>query len=159
MEYFGIVLLIKHPSLDPALITSQLKLKPFSSAKAGEPRSTPKGTLLPGIWSETSWNHIFKYNRKLPLFDELERLLIQLSAHKGFFQKISNEGGHAEVYLQLPGKIHHGSSAKPSMLALITELGLHFGIEVFPEWGKESHLPLKGITKFPIQRKRSGKNR
>ena len=160
MTYFGIVLLIKHQNIDPRLITSVLKLKPFRSWKAGEPKRTPKGTLLPGTWQDSSWNHVFKYKGDVRLFDKIERLLGQLSLHKDLFHKITSEGGHAEIYLQLPGEIHHGSSATPSLLMQIAELGLHLGVEVFPDWGEESVVPSKSVTKPRSKKRRSaGKRR
>jgi len=160
MSYFRIVLLIKHPNIDPGFITSKLKLEPFSTSKAGEPRRTPKGTSLPGTWQDSSWNHIFKYEGDVRLFDEIERLLGQLSLHKDLFHKITSEGGHAEIYSQLPGEIHHGSSATPSLLMQIAELGLHLGVEVFPDWGEESVVPSKGVTKSRSKKRRSaGKRR
>ena len=155
MTYFGIVLLIKHPNIDPMRITSKLKLKPFRSWKAGEPKRTPKGTLLPGTWQDSSWNHVFKYKGDVRLFDEIERLLIRLSPNKDLFHKITSEGGHAEIYLQLPGEIHQGSSATPSMLTRIAELGLHLGVEVFPDWGAESVMPSTGVIGSRSKKRRS----
>ena len=45
---FGISLHVRHPIDDLKLLASILKLERFRSWKKGEPRKTPKGTLLEG---------------------------------------------------------------------------------------------------------------
>jgi len=146
MKYFGVVLLIKHPSIDPAVISSELKLEAFRSWKAGESRATPTGTPLPGTWRDSSWNHVFSYKGERKFFDEIRQLLIQLLPHKDFLLKISNEGGRVEIYLQLPGDLNQGSSAEPAMLKEMAELGLYLGVEVFPEWGDDPRNTV-GVTR------------
>jgi hypothetical protein len=133
MVRFSIVLLIKHPSIDPTVITKELKLDPYTCGMAGKPKMTPKGLPMPGIWQLSSWNHIFDYEGDQDFFDEIERLLIQFAPHKNFFHKIAKEGGYSEIYLQLPGNINQGSSVKPSVLKLMADIELKFGVEVFPE--------------------------
>lgn len=149
MKRFGIVLLIRHPSIDPKEISAELKLEPFSSCKAGDQKVTPKGTPLTGIWDRSSWNHVFEYEGDSGFFEETERLLAQFALHKDFFVRIAKEGGYAEIYLQLPGDVNQGSSVKPSVLKLMSELGLHLGAEVFPNANhrnSKDYADVKGIT-------------
>lgn len=133
MKRFSIVLLVRHPSIDPKEISAELRLEPFSSWKVGDLRTTPKGTALPGVREQSFWNHVFEYEGDSRFFEETERLLGQLALRKDFFVRIGKEGGYAEIYLQLPGDVNQGSSAKPSLLKLMAELGLHLGVEVFPD--------------------------
>lgn len=65
-------------------------------------------------------------------------MLSRLASRKDFFARIIKEGGYAEIYFQLPGDVNQGSSAKPSLLKLMAELGLHLGIEVFPHFRSAS---------------------
>lgn len=150
MKRFSIVLLIEHPSIDPRVISEELKLEPYAYATAGKPRVTPKGITLPDIIMERSrWNHVFEYEGDTRFFKEMERLLAQLASHKDFFLRITKEGGHAQLYFNLPGDVNQGDTAKPSMLKLIAELGLHLGMEVFPEWNPrdpKDYANVKGIT-------------
>jgi hypothetical protein len=149
MKRFSIVLLIRHPNIDPSEISEELKLDPYSSAKAGEPRVTPKGTLLPSISERSSWNHVFEYEVDTKFFEEMEKLLSRFILHKAFFLRISKESGSAQLYVNFPGDINQGDTAKPSMLKLMSELELHLGAEVFPNMnlrGKEELAKTKGIT-------------
>ena len=138
MKRFAIVLLVRHPSMDPKEISRELRLEAFSAWKAGDQIKTPKGTVLPGTRERSSWNHVFEYEGESKLFEEAERVLSRLASKKDFFGRITKEGGYAEIYFQLPGDINQGDSAKPSLLKLMAELGLHLGVEVFPHFGPAS---------------------
>lgn len=145
MKRFSIVLFIKHPSIDPKVISAELSLEHYACGMAGKPKISPKGDPIPGIWEQSWWKHIFDYEGDRDFFDEIERLLDRFVSHKDFFHKINKEGGYSEIYLELPGEPNQGSSAKPSILKLMAELGLHLGIEVFPKM-KPRSSNTKGIT-------------
>lgn len=149
MKRFSIVLLIRHPNIDPSVISDKLRLDPYSCAKAGEPKVTPKGTPLPGAWEWSSWNHVFEYETDKRFFEEMERLLARLTPHKDLFLKIAKEGGQSQLYFNFPGDVNQGDTAKPSMLKLMSEIELHLGVEVFPDM-KPRHskdfADVKGIT-------------
>lgn len=149
MKRFSIVLLIKHPSIDPKAVSRELNLEHYACGMAGKPKINPKGDPIPGTWEQSWWNHIFDYEGNHDFFDEIERLLAQLASHRDFFVKIKREGGYSELYLELPGEAHQGSSAKPSILKLMAELEINFGVEVFPKMNprdSKDYTGTKGIT-------------
>jgi hypothetical protein len=149
MKRFSIVLLIRHPSIDPRVISEELNMDPYACGMVGKPKMTPKGNLVPGTYELSWWNHVFEYEVDTRFFEEMERLLAQLVSHKDFFLKINKEGGYSEISLNLPGAMNQGDTAKPSMLKLIAELGLHLGVEVFPEMNprdSKDYTGTKGIT-------------
>ena len=53
--HFRISLRVRHPYIAPEEITEALGIDPKRSWKAGEPRSTPKGTALAGSNRDTYW--------------------------------------------------------------------------------------------------------
>ena len=53
---FEFRLLIKHPNIDPELISQTIGLSPVSSWKRGDTRKTLAGTLLKGEYSESVWS-------------------------------------------------------------------------------------------------------
>jgi uncharacterized protein DUF4279 len=126
-------LLIRHPTIDPEEIFRELDLNPHTSWKVGDPIRTLKGRVMPGRRPHSTWNHIFETRKDASFFEEVEHVLSCLTSHKDFFTKIIKEGGYGEIYLQLPGQVNQGSAAKPSVLRLIADLGLHLGAEVFPK--------------------------
>jgi hypothetical protein len=54
-EPFQISLRIRHPSMDPALISRELKVEPEHSFKAGEPRESGSGSALTSVHAESYW--------------------------------------------------------------------------------------------------------
>jgi hypothetical protein len=69
---FELAIRIRHPSLDPAEITRELKLEPEHSFKAGDPRTSSSGIAAASVHAESYWlSHIDA--ARLPssgLFDE-----------------------------------------------------------------------------------------
>jgi len=60
---YNVRLLIRHPSIDPNIITRTLQLTPHLSAMAGSFRTTPKGEVLRFRHRESIWSHLFQVDR------------------------------------------------------------------------------------------------
>jgi len=58
---FDVELFIVHPTIDPAELTRTLGLEAHFVHCVGDQRKTPKGTLLPGTYSDTRWRHTRQY--------------------------------------------------------------------------------------------------
>lgn len=52
---FRLSLRVRHPSMDPADLSRQLKIKPEHSYRAGEPRSPRMGRALASVHAESYW--------------------------------------------------------------------------------------------------------
>ncbi|MDE2181885.1 MAG: hypothetical protein KGJ78_02565 [Alphaproteobacteria bacterium] len=68
----------------------------------GEPRTTPIGTPLSGVWRESYWTSgdIAKGARPGDgLADALDGRLDQLSKYRNYFQHIRSEGGRTEFFI------------------------------------------------------------
>ena len=52
---FEISLRIRHPSIDPARISRELKVEPEHSFKAGEPRESSSGIAATSVHAESYW--------------------------------------------------------------------------------------------------------
>ncbi len=133
MKRYDIVLLIRHPSLDPAEITAKLGLQPHQSSKAGDPIITPKGTRLPGVHGTGSWNHVFRYEGEPHFSEQINAILDQLVRHKTFFHKIDKSGGSTDLYLQLPGDTNIGDDLPWTVLRKFVDLRIGFSLETFPD--------------------------
>src|SRR5262245_47217569 len=98
---YDISLRVRHPSLDPAEITSALGLNPSRSWRAGEARTTPKGNPLEGRYSDSYWVVKLGEGRwpDRTLAAIINELLGQLASHQGFFHGISVEGGTVEFFI------------------------------------------------------------
>ena len=132
---FTIGLGLRHPWIDPAEVTSRLKLEPLNSWKAGEPRRTPTGILLEGTRSESMWVHAKRFAESKRFTAAISALLDELTPHRDFFQRIVSEGGSIRLSLHLPGDVNIGDDFEWQLLARLAELHFELTVEVFPKFG------------------------
>jgi hypothetical protein len=129
---YRIILRIRHPELDPAVITASLGWKPDRSWKAGDQAITPKGTKLPSLRSDGLWSRTFSYEGEQCIADNLDKILDRLLTHKPIFQKLNRLGAQSALYLQLPGEINIGDSIPWGVLKKFADLRISFELETFP---------------------------
>jgi hypothetical protein len=126
---------IWHPTLDPDSVTRTLNLQPQTAWRAGEPRRTPKGTLLQGVRSEGYWStNPFSYGWRdstdALLEDAIEELLSFLEPHREFLQEVSREGA-VRIWASTQSKRNYAVELTPSMLARVASLGATFVHDVY----------------------------
>jgi hypothetical protein len=131
---FDVDLFIVHPSLDPADIGEALGLEGHVSHRAGDQRRTPKGKLLPGIYSDTRWRHCIR--RTVPdhrFAKEVVRFVDRLEDHKEFLASVNAEGGTACLVISFLGDGYLADEIAPATLAKLVDLGLALAIECFTD--------------------------
>ena len=125
-------LIVRHPCCDPSSITEELGLKPKVAHMAGEKRITPAGTLLQGVYPETSWSHSIRTSGSRFFFDAIEPILERLEKSRDYLEKLVTDGGEVSINFDLAGDESIGDSMSPDMLKRLTSLNVRLGIEVFP---------------------------
>ena len=124
--------LLIHPSADPSDITREMDLAPGRSWRCGEPRFTPKGTPLEGVWRDTRWSHGFELDKEATIETAIAHALDKLAVASPFLATLRGTGGTAELIISLPGDTYQGASVSAERLKALAELGVGLGIEVFP---------------------------
>ena|SRR5215510_12203567 len=125
-------LLIKHPSIDPAVITQRLGIQPSGPTwKVGTARTTPKGKPVSGVYRESTWSHSVEVHDKRSFFDEVVELLKCLEPNREFLSELADSGGRAELILDLFGDRNIGDSLSWEHLERLAALRLNLGVEVF----------------------------
>jgi len=125
-------LLIKHPSIDPAVVTARLSINPSGPTwTVGTARTNPKGTPLPGVYRESVWSHSVEVRDKRSFFDEVVRLLDRLEPNAEFLRELVGSGGRAELILHLFGDRNIGDSIGWEHLSRLAALRVNLGVEVF----------------------------
>ena len=125
-------LFIIHPTIAPAEITAALELEPQLAQCVGEPRRTPKGTLLDGLYPDTRWRHSIRYELRDQLFSDKVTLLVdRLMLHKNFLGHLRDSGGQASIIVQFLGDGYVGDDVPLNTLAKMVDLQLDFGIECY----------------------------
>jgi hypothetical protein len=126
-------LLLIHPNADPADISREIGLSPTRAWRCGEPRSTPKGTRLEGVWRDTRWSHGFALDKNVTIETAIVSALDRLTAIRRFLAALGETGGTAELIISLPGDTYRGASISAELLKALSDLGVSLGIEVFPK--------------------------
>ena len=121
-----------HPQMDPSEISATLGIVPKHGWRAGEQRSTPAGTGLPGRRSESYWCGALAAEPDESLAELLERWVKILRPHAEWLAQVQHSGGRIEFYLALVGQQNAGDTVPSVALAEIGKLGIDLGIEIFP---------------------------
>lgn len=134
---YAISLRISHPNMDPEEITRILSLTPVRMHKAGDPRQTPKGKQLEGVYKETYW-----YTQLVPegerssgdelLEDFLFEVSEELQQFSNFFTRIRAEEGHIDLFIGTFGNRNYSYELPPKMLKAVGELGIALSFDVYP---------------------------
>lgn len=129
---FDVELFIVHPLLDPADISRALGMEGHFSHRVGEPRETPKETLLSGVYPDTRWRHSIRHTITEQWFaPAVTDFVARLEPHKEFLSSLRETGGSATVIIQFLGDGYLADNIPLTTLVKLGELGLSLGIECF----------------------------
>jgi hypothetical protein len=151
---FQLSLGIRHPSMDPAEISRELRLEPDDSFRAGEPRQSRSGlgsttrhaetywlgTLNPADWRETlsiPENPGAGRSAAFLADDGIANVLdlalgasaFFLRAHATFFQRIQSEGAQVRLLVALEPKAVRSFTITPATSRVLNELGVTIEFE------------------------------
>jgi hypothetical protein len=132
-----------HPSFDPRKITSTLNLVPSRSWRAGEPRSTPKGDPLDGVYQESYWTSGSIIKGKWPKVDlttAIDKLLDRLTSHRKFFHRLRSDGGRVEFFVGWYFRGNGGDVFCYDLLARMADLKIDLSLDVYPPDQPQKHI-------------------
>lgn len=144
---FQISLRIRHPSIDPATISRELRLDAEYSFKAGEPRESGSGIAATALHSESYWLGSlgtipsslsgFSGTRANVARERLqtgtnESLTLALDAlvvgflriHAEFIRRIQSEEGQVCLLVELSTRALSGFALSPQFSRTISDLGI-----------------------------------
>jgi Domain of unknown function (DUF4279) len=102
---YAISLRVRHPNLDPALLTETLHIEPLHCWRAGEPRRSATGATLGGEHRESYWSAPLPGQAvgaaAFPLELFLGQQLVQLSRHREFLARLQDEGAQVSLSIEL----------------------------------------------------------
>jgi hypothetical protein len=129
---FHVGLLIIHPTLDPAEITTTLGLDAQSVHRVGDRRTAPNGRPLSGTYPETRWRYGRRYETPRQWFvDKIAELINDIIPHKAFLRDLRSTGGSACVMVELLGDGYFGDEISRDLLQKLVDLELDLAIECF----------------------------
>ncbi|NOJ80181.1 DUF4279 domain-containing protein [Myxococcus xanthus] len=135
----SVALRLFHPDLDPERVSSALGINPQHAWKAGEPRRTPEGESLPGVYPSGYWSIRRDLSEEAALDEFLASWVRELEPHASLLQEISSSGGNAEFYVIWKYGATPRDTLGRGLLLAMAALGIDLSLEVFgrPPHGDE----------------------
>jgi hypothetical protein len=149
---FELALRIRHPSIDPATISRELRLKPEHSFKAGDPRESVSGIAATAVHCESYWlatldptewpaeqlgGFNFPNAPKAGAAKERLRATIEsvdtaltfsashfLRAHADFLRRVLSDGGDVALIVELPASGVQSFTLTPQVCKVLSDLGV-----------------------------------
>jgi hypothetical protein len=148
---YKISLRVRHPSMDPAEITATLRFAPSHAWRAGEPRTTPRGQPLKGIWPQTYWTaRLMECARPgKDLATAIAELLDQLELNRGFLARVRSEGGSSEFFVGWFFDGNSGDVFDSDLLARMADFKINLSLDVYPPDTTSVNLPIYKTIALP----------
>lgn len=123
-----ISLRLQHPHADVARLCKNLGFVPERTWLAGEPRQTPRGAALSGVYSESYCSCSLHINQAAYLEEGLRIAVGLLRPSLDQLIKFSEDGGKVSFFVTLEKGIFEGATLDSNLLA---ELGaLHISLDI-----------------------------
>jgi hypothetical protein len=131
---YKISLRVRHPSMDPAEITHAVDLIPWRCWPAQEPRTTPLGKPLGGIWPHTYWTARVMEGEwpGKDLQVAIGEVVDWLELSRSFFEKVHSEGGTAEFFVGWFFEGQSGGVFDCGLLARMADLKINLSLDLYP---------------------------
>ncbi|MHA6903609.1 hypothetical protein ACEQ38_23580 [Ralstonia syzygii subsp. celebesensis] len=120
-------------TVDLGDVCSQLKLSPKWLNKMGEPRVSPKGTPLGGVYDCSYCSVGLEPHEAEELHETLERVAVGLMQYKNVFQAIRRDGGRAEFFIGWYSTGNTGDTFDSELLKKLGELEIDLAFDVYGE--------------------------
>ena len=152
---FQLSLRIRHPSMDPADITKELRIEPEHSFRAGQPRNSKSGLAPAALHSESYWlaplnpaswfdNQSFAEPLKLAITQQHIDAAIARNltgalglcamrftkSHLELLQTIRSEGGEISLLVTLSPAAVNTFSLQPQISRIFGDIGITLEFEI-----------------------------
>jgi hypothetical protein len=113
-------------------ICRALGVTPKWQYRAGEPRVTPKGQALGGVYPSDYCVIDLAVAQDLSLADFIDQQVQALLIHKEIFQRFKQSSGCAEFFIGWFGDGNFGATFQSDTLRLMGESGIDLSLDVYP---------------------------
>jgi hypothetical protein len=148
---FQLSLRVRHPSIDPALISRELQIEPEHSFRAGDPRESSRNIAVTPVHVDSYWLATLdlptllldtpesalvpEISRHTQAFSALDSTLTILTAsvlrrHSEFFRRIQSEGGEVRLIIAISARKTRGFTLTPHLSRALSELRIPVDFEL-----------------------------
>ncbi len=125
---YAMSLRVRHPNLDPAVLTKALRLEPLHCWRAGEPRLSVTGAALGGEHRESYWSAPLPGqpvgSAAFPLEMFLGQQLVQLNRHREFLGRLQSEGAQISLLIEMSPLENAVLTLSPSVSRKLADLNI-----------------------------------
>jgi hypothetical protein len=145
---FTISLCVRHPTIDPSVITQALGIEPQHTWKAGAARRGPGGEELEGVYHQSYWTGRLMEEPQLSSSERttvesvLLQTLAQLRRSHDFLQQLNTGGGAAELVISLFSRGDFRLDLSPETSALLGRLQLTIALDIHPHSPGDASPPV-----------------
>jgi len=142
-QEFNVMLIIRHPHVDPDLLTRELGLEPEYSWRAGDSRAAEAGSASRGTYRETYWaTRIYPYvesclvppslavDAPMPLESVLAIAASILKRRQELWERLKREGATAEFLIAVASCDRVDLKLPADLLAILGGLGLSVSFQL-----------------------------
>jgi hypothetical protein len=134
---FTLSLRIRHPDVDPSVITEALGLQPQHTWKAGDRRLDAAGDALGGSYRETYWMTRLMEQPQLSSESQsvegmLMQTLAQLHRAQSFLEQLNAQQGVAELHVSLYAREEFTLQLSAESLTQLGRLRLAVSLDIHP---------------------------
>ena len=131
-SHFQVSLRISHPVADPAEISRELDWTPKVSRRVGEPRTTLKGTPLPGINKESFWFAVLPPISGGSISSVIREANQRLVSRRAYLHSLVSTGGALEYFVGWFIDSNDGEMIDWQTLLECGELKISVHFDVYP---------------------------
>lgn len=125
---YTVSLQIRHPEVDPHHIALGIGLTPSRMCAAGEPRATPAGSPLPGVYSESYCSFYLGGGEDGELANFLRDAIARLEQAAAFIADLRRTGGRLNFFVSWSVG-DRGEVFDVELLGDMARLGIDLGID------------------------------
>jgi hypothetical protein len=126
-------LLIRHPTMGPERISSEMGIEPTSSWLVGTERRTPTGRSLGTYYQDNMWNYARDIGKEESVSSQISSFLLHMRARQRFLCHVFDTGGLSTFCLEFSGMFHIGGVISLQDLEFIAATHISIGVEIFPD--------------------------
>jgi hypothetical protein len=130
---YHVSLRVTHPTMDPIVISEQVRITPEFFHRAGERRKTPKGSILDGHYAQTYCSFFVGEGKDGELAACLKSAVAQLADVAEALHEIRRGGGSVVFFAFWYPNGDQGEIFDAKLLGKMSELGIDFGLNVFDD--------------------------
>jgi len=130
--------------MNTAEICDNLRLQPERQWTIGEPRKTPKGDPLSGVYDCSYCYFRLAQQNDEDLHEKRSRVCDELTQHEDFFHRIRKSGGNIEFFIGWGSVGNSGDIFDSVLLKKLAKLEIDLAIDVCGESAPQEDAPTEG---------------